>query len=276
MTEAQAQLDALRQRIDAVDDRLHDLLIERAALIEAVASVKRSGEVPPFRPGREAQILRRLVARHRGRFPRRSLMRIWHEIMGAGVAMQTELTVALAPDCAALARDQFGGEAPMLEFPSASAVVNAVREGSATVGVLPLVKPSERWWLDLAAMPASSRPRVVARLPLGLYRGPSPVEDALVIARMTPEASGEDDTVYAVFSRQPLAIARITDALTAAGFDCAPLAETAHAALVAVKAMLPSDDSRVGRVVGPLGSDCDWLGAYARPFPEDALDGALR
>src|SRR4051812_14611699 len=56
-------LAALRAELDRIDDTIHDLLIERAGIVEQVA---RSGKPAAFRPGREASIVRRLVAQHRG------------------------------------------------------------------------------------------------------------------------------------------------------------------------------------------------------------------
>ena len=59
-------LAVLRARLDDLDDKMHDLLMERALVIESVA---RSGKPAAFRPGREAAILRRLLARHTGKLP---------------------------------------------------------------------------------------------------------------------------------------------------------------------------------------------------------------
>lgn len=274
-------LDALRRQIDALDDRLQDLLIERARIVAEVSSLKRSDKVPPFRPGREAEILRRLVGRHQGPFPRAALVRIWREILGGSIAMQTELSVALGPGCGELARDHFGSGAPILEFPSAAEVILAVREGGASVGVLPLSDETEPWWQDLADLPAGVRPRIIARLPFGTCGSDAPVQDAFVIALMEPEASGDDCSLFAISAAEPLSTARITDAFLEAGLDSAPAAEAQRdggsAVLVAVEAMLGADDPRVLRALEPLGHGLTavWLGAYARPLPDTALDVRL-
>ena len=88
---ASPSLDSLRRQIDALDDRMQDLLIgaRRAGRGDRRPEARR--QFAPFRPGREAQILRRLVARHRGRFPRPALVRIWREILSGTVAMQADL-----------------------------------------------------------------------------------------------------------------------------------------------------------------------------------------
>lgn len=276
-----AKLEALRRRIDAVDDRLHDLLLERAGIVAEVTGQKRADGVPPFRPGREAQILRRLVQRHRGAFPASALVRIWREILGGSVALQAELAVVLSPGCRELARDHFGIAAQMVDAPSADEVVIAVREGSAAVGVLPLADDHGRtpWWLALADFPASERPRVIARIPFGACSDSAAVRDAVVIAASEPEPSGDDCTLYAVTASGALATARITDALLAAGLDGAPLAESMRrggaAALLEVGGFLKMSDGKIGAALGSLarGLKAAWLGAYARPLPDALLGG---
>src|ERR1700722_2014240 len=67
-------LAALRAELDAIDDTMHDLLMRRAGVIEAVAQ---SGKRSALRPGREASIIRRLLARHQGSLPPQAVYRIW-------------------------------------------------------------------------------------------------------------------------------------------------------------------------------------------------------
>ena len=75
-----SDLAELRHRLDEIDDKVHDLLIERAEIISMVAASKRDGRLAAFQPAREAEIIRRLVGRHRGDFPVATLVRMWREI----------------------------------------------------------------------------------------------------------------------------------------------------------------------------------------------------
>src|SRR3979490_996114 len=84
-------LIALRARLDELDDKIHDLLMDRARVVENVA---RSGKAAAFRPGREAAILRRLLARHTGKLPPQTLVRMWREMLAGTTAMQTAVTIA--------------------------------------------------------------------------------------------------------------------------------------------------------------------------------------
>ncbi|MGC8477535.1 MAG: chorismate mutase, partial [Acetobacteraceae bacterium] len=105
-------LAALRAELDRMDDALHDLLMRRAAVVADVAATKPAGG-SGLRPGREASILRRLLARHAGPLPARGVVRIWRELLAATTAMQGPFSLAVfdpAPGgaVAAAAREQFG------------------------------------------------------------------------------------------------------------------------------------------------------------------------
>jgi chorismate mutase / prephenate dehydratase len=276
-----SSLDSMRRQIDEVDDRLHDLLMRRAELVESVAGVKRSGRVAPFRPGREAQILRRLVGRHRGRFPRPALVRIWRELLGGTVAMQAPLSVVVCEDCWELARDHFGSQAPMLGAPSADEAIVAVGEGRATVGVLPLPDEdaSDPWWLRLAA-DGEGKPRIIARLPFGTVgNAVDACQDAFVVAAMDADPSGDDCTLLAVGAPRPISTASLTDAFLAARIDCTPLAAVERdgtaAYLVELDALLAVGDPQIARALARLDAQAraNWLGCYARPLPDASLGG---
>ena len=61
-------LASLRAEIDRIDEAMHQLLIERGEIIESLIEVKGTQETgAAFRPAREAEMMRRLVERHRGR-----------------------------------------------------------------------------------------------------------------------------------------------------------------------------------------------------------------
>ena len=87
MSSTPSDLTGLRRRLDEIDDRLQDLLIERAEIVSMVAASKRDGNQPAFQPAREAEIIRRLVGRHRGAFPVATLVRMWREMLAATVRL---------------------------------------------------------------------------------------------------------------------------------------------------------------------------------------------
>jgi chorismate mutase len=239
-------LGLLRARLDRIDDNIHDLLMRRAEVVEDVA---RSGKTAAFRPGREALILRRLLARHTGALPARTLVRMWREMLAGTTAMQAAFTVAVfdpTPDGAmtAIAREHFGCLTPVPGFASPEAALATVRAETATVAVLPFPADGAAWWNMLTNR--SPRLHVVARLPFWTDRPEHvPWADALVIGAAAPDASGHDRSF--IIPAGPLP-----------GFAV----RAAHGAVVVVDGLIASDDPRLsaGAVV---------LGGYAIPVAGD-------
>src|SRR5438067_11883361 len=83
-------LDEVRSRIDAIDAELLRLVSERAGLAKDVAAAKAAaGDAGKFglRPGREAQLLRKLLANRQGASAS-LIVRIWRELIGDSLATQ--------------------------------------------------------------------------------------------------------------------------------------------------------------------------------------------
>jgi chorismate mutase len=234
----------LRARLDELDSKIHDLLIERARVVESVA---RSGKQAAFRPGREAAILRRLLARHTGKLPPQTLVRMWRELLAGTTAMQTAVTVAVFdPDGTfqALAREHFGFLTPVVAAPSAAAALHAVRTGTASVAVLPFPVAGTDWWLALAD--GAPRLRIIARLPFWTRRPAGvPRADALVVGIAAPDASGSDRSFIVAPDRAALA-------------DAGLIVHAMHATVAEVEGMVADDEPRL-----PAGAIV--LGGYAVP-----------
>jgi chorismate mutase/prephenate dehydratase len=280
-------LDDLRRRIDEIDDRLQDLVIERAEVVAAIGAQKHEEGVALLRPGREALILRRLVARHKGPFSRAVLVRLWRELISGTVMIQGEFAVAVSaleemPDYWDLARDHFGSHAPMIAFHSAGEVLRALAEGRVMVGVVPMPTEGERspWW-PLLAVAGASAPKVMARLPFG-GRGNARGDggfDALVIGRATADPTGEDRSLIAIETVGELSRARLIGALTGAGLEVTlsavhePSGESAWH-LIEIDDMVGPGEARFDQALKPLEDKVarvSALGSYAKPFAAAAL-----
>ena len=193
----ETDLAALRAELDRIDDALHDALMRRAAVVERVAGLR--GKVP-LRPGREAAILRRLVARHAGRLPVQAVIRIWRELLAGTTAMQGPTLVSVCDDgqgaMIPLAREHFGALTPLHAHRTPAQAIREVSAGSASVAVLPLPAEGESghaaWWTALLHKD-ERRIHVIARLPFWTPRPEgAPQAQALVVAAAPPDASGHD------------------------------------------------------------------------------------
>ncbi|MDE2582806.1 MAG: chorismate mutase [Rhodospirillales bacterium] len=281
-------LTALRAELDRIDDELHDLLVRRAAVVERVAATKPAGS-SALRPGREAAIIRRLLARHHGGLPPQGIVRIWREMLAATTAMQGPFGIAV---CEAgpggvftqAAREQFGALTPVRAHHSAAQAIADVSAGRAAAAVLPLPNDTEplrdAWWTWLLHTDAP-RIHVVSRLPFWSRRAEgAPDAPAFVVAAVAPDASGDDRSLIGLELDRDVSRARLAGALAAASFALdasvpggaipggvilrrdpdAPMA----LALVEVAGFVTEDDARLAHLGGVLRPPVV-LGAYAVP-----------
>lgn len=138
-------LKKIRDRIDAFDDRILELLNERARLAQEIGGAKRGAT--KYRPEREAQILRRIAAANGGPLPQRAVARLYTEIMSACRALEDGISVAyLGPQgtfSEEAALRQFGGQAEFRPCASIDEVFRQVESGQSGYGVVPVENTTE-------------------------------------------------------------------------------------------------------------------------------------
>ncbi|MBT5108164.1 MAG: chorismate mutase [Rhodospirillaceae bacterium] len=262
MTGNNDALDALRREIDEIDTKLHGLLMRRAEVVENVGRAKGRTNTAVFAPGREAMVLRKLLARHEGLFPRQSVLRIWREMIPAYASMQAPLPVVVYASqdnqrCWDLARDHFGSHVPMTCSDDAAAIIERVSSGRDAVGVLPTpATGDDSWWRLLCD---KDRPCVVSSLPFALgSNAKSGAGDAYAIACVTPDSSGDDRSLVCFTANDNAAAIA---ALATAGFAGQCLASDGDAHYLAeVDGFLTVADDRLAAL-----ADACLIGVYAAP-----------
>jgi chorismate mutase / prephenate dehydratase len=278
-------LEELRRQLDGIDDKVHDLLIERAGIVTMIAASKQNSSQPSFQPAREAQIVRRLAGRHRGPLPLPSLVRIWREMLAATVRLQSPFAVAVyapaeAPLYWDLARDHFGSHSAMTALGSIGQVIRAVTDGNAAIGVLPMPDEADAdpWWPQLASADEAA-PRVVARLPFGARgNARSNGGDAVAVGCFPQQPTGEDRTLFVTETAAGLSRARTFGILSGLGLECTFFAafEQGQGAvnLVEVDGFVPLGDPRLDGLREQLGPALHRLlpfGGYALPLPRTTV-----
>jgi chorismate mutase/prephenate dehydratase len=293
MTADDPSLDTLRREIDEIDIAVHDLLMRRVALADEIGHVKGAGG-PFIRPGREARILRRLVARHEGPLPKTVLVTIWREIISAMTALEGPYAVAVYAGNAsrdglpALARVHYGAERPISAHETILGVLRAVGDGHATVGVLPLPEGEEAdpWWRNLVR-DGPDVPKIIARLPFAAMNRRFEGLEALVVSLAPPEASDRDRSFLVVENSAQLSRGALRDVLTRADFHVADMQNWSARGkvpwiLVEVDGFVEKSDPRLEHLAAPEDSPIGqvWLiGSYAVPLTADELapdDGSER
>jgi chorismate mutase-like protein len=160
-------LAAIRSRIDAIDEKMHRLLIERSGVIAELIRVKgASAPGAALRPDREADMMRRIALRHEGELPLVTVEHIWREIITTFTAMQAPFGIAAAPAADALAlrdliRFYFGFSIPIADCATSDEAIGRVEKSGKDVALV-TVAQTGRWWRSLAGAGA---PKIFAKLP---------------------------------------------------------------------------------------------------------------
>src|SRR5437879_13087422 len=160
----------LRREIDRIDEAMHRLLMERGDIIDRLIATKKTAESgSAFRPAREADMMRRLVERHKGILPLDTAESIWRVIIATFTYVQAPFSVhadlsagdALMRDSA---RFHFGFTVPFVAHMGAATVVEAVSGSKGDLGLVPAfaIADAGPWW---TALEFTSAPKIIARLP---------------------------------------------------------------------------------------------------------------
>lgn len=269
-------VDGIRQQIDALDSKLHDLLMKRAELVVKIGEEKRRNKVQIIQPDREAVMVRRLLARHEGPLPKEAIVRIWRELVGAVSLLQTGLKVVVTvPDDHTglifwdMAKDYFSSVLPMHKATNPLAALAQVREQEATFAVLPWPADEQAnpWWGYLLEETGDEGMRIMARLPLGdrTQNEPNPEYRALVVARLKYETSGLDRSFLAMDLEENISRARVIDKAKAQGMT--PLS------LHTCPGMRPGRKLHLLEVDGYISPDDDIFQKLLRLFDDQEARG---
>lgn len=138
----------LRQQIDNLDTQLLALVNQRAKLAQLVAAIKtENGDTVFYRPEREAQVLRRVMAENPGPLADEDVARLFRELMSACLALEQPVTVAfLGPEgtfTQEAAEKHFGSSTRPRPMSAIDEVFREVAAGAADYGVVPVENSSE-------------------------------------------------------------------------------------------------------------------------------------
>ena len=203
MKTSSKSLADFRRQIDEIDTRIHDLLMERADVVQAIGEQKGATRTATYQPAREAMLMRKLVARQTGALGKSAIYGVWREILGASIGMQGDFPIAALPveqESASymLAHDHFGSNLPISIFASATQILEAIADGEVAVGVLPHFHDDEQtsWWQHLVRS-GDAPARIVGKLPfLVTAHQPAREVEGFVVALGDDMTSGDDHSLF--------------------------------------------------------------------------------
>ncbi len=136
------ELEALRDRIDRIDEKLVELLNERAQVVVDVGALKRDSGIPIYAPHREAAVLRKALDRSKGPLPGRAIEGVYRELMSGSFAIEQPLRIGyLGPPGShshAAAVAQFGSSVSFEDLHEISGVFTEVGRGHVDYGLIPI------------------------------------------------------------------------------------------------------------------------------------------
>ena len=196
-TQALETLSQLRSKMDAIDDGLLDLLVQR---LEVTARVKASKQTSaqnwplPIRPAREAQILRRLLAKAEGSgISPEFLVRLWRGILSDSSNRQRKITLLVSRHLNAnigfrlRLRDHFG-PLEVEEWRDDAQALMQINAESKDICVV----ETEQNWVDPYVEGMAGQARVIAALPV---LAEDAVPKLLILGQAPSEPTSDDVTL---------------------------------------------------------------------------------
>ncbi|HUR40575.1 MAG TPA: prephenate dehydratase [Verrucomicrobiae bacterium] len=148
-----ADLKKARTRIDDLDHKIQELVADRARIALQIREIKAaSGDSTSdhYRPAREAEVLRRAIARNRelkSPVADEVMARLMREVMSACLALESPLAVSyLGPEgtyTQAAVYKHFGHQVSARVATAIDEIFRDVESGSATYGVVPIENSTE-------------------------------------------------------------------------------------------------------------------------------------
>jgi len=291
---APTELSSLRTQIDAIDDRIMELLLQRIAVVKQVGEYKKNSKNTscPIRSGREAEMLRRIAAKFcTSDFPAAAATSIWRIIIGASTGLEAEMTLSVLStenedNVYWLAREYFGSHSTIIKQPHVNRVVGDVVDGKAAVGIVPFPRGADanQWWVVLLQQ-GENAPKIFAHIPFVYNYLDTQTKNtqskalpaALAFAKLTPEESGDDMSMLVIEADANVSQSRLQTAFQAAKLevtwlDIASITSDSRHHFVEIKGFISERHEVFTSAIATLGAavlKTHFIGAYATPITID-------
>jgi chorismate mutase / prephenate dehydratase len=198
-------LEMARRDIDAIDDQLLALLVQRFAVTTQVKQAKMQNQDAwplPLRPSRETDIMRRLLTKARGtQISSDLLVRLWRAILSQSSLNQSSMTLHVSRHLnmnmahRLRLRDYFG-PMPVEEYRDEAQALLQINTAPSDLCV---VEPDQPWAEAFVAGQAGAA-RVIAALPVV---GDEVMPKLLVLGQAPVTPTGDDETLVITAGKLP-------------------------------------------------------------------------
>lgn len=259
-------LAALRAEIDGIDANLLELVARRLRLADQMVDLKNDPSGLPIRPGREIDLLRKLVAAAPAPVEPELIVEVWRALIAANLRRQRKFDVftgGMRADPARLfdaARRHFGARTRIQHLGEPQAALQKVAEQPdrcVAVTPWPAAPGVGAWWPALTEN-RFNKLHLIAGLPIMGAADDTP--EACVFAAVLPEPAGNDYSVLIVFDPHH----RAQRAMAEVGLKGKEMARSEPRALIRVEGFVAVDDARAQNMLGHGLDGVRVLGSYAR------------
>ena len=135
-------LNHWRSQIDGIDQRIVDLLNERAKMVVEIGKIKRGGQDTIYAPDRERRVLDQIRSYNTGPLPDTCLEAIWRELMSGSFVLEKPLRIGyLGPPGSfshLAARKKFGASVEYDNLEDIAAVFDEIVRRHIDLGLVPI------------------------------------------------------------------------------------------------------------------------------------------
>ena len=218
-------VDALRKKIDQIDEKILELLNDRASIALTIGHSKRLNNEEIYVPGREKEILDRLAQLSRGPLSEQATRSVFREVIAACRSLESPLKIAFfgveASYSHLAAREKFGATPAFVSTVSIAEVFQEVQQGRAAYGVVPIENSTEGIVAHTLDLLVESELKICAEIFLDIHH------------HLLSKSGRVEDVRKIVSHPQALAQCRQWIARHLRAVEVAEVASTAHAALMA-------------------------------------------
>jgi chorismate mutase/prephenate dehydratase len=251
-------VDDLRKKIDQIDEKVVNLLNDRAVLAQRIGHTKSLSNQEVYVPQREQAILDRLAALSRGPLPERIVRTIYREIISGCRSLEAPLKVAYfgaeATYSHLAAKEKFGSSSELQPTASIPDVFQEVARDRVSFGVVPIENSTEGVVAHTLDCLVESDLQICAEIFLDIHHH-------------LLSLSGRGEAVRRIVSHpQALAQCRAWLGVNFPHIAVEEVASTAHAALAASK------DGGVAAVSSALAREVYGLASVASNIEDRAVN----
>jgi len=135
-------LEQLRKKIDALDEKIIELLNDRTKLAQDIGKLKQAKDSETYQPARESEIYQKIDSLAQGPLPKDALKAIYREVMSAALALEKPISVAyLGPEATfthLASLSKFGSSVRYVPCGSITEVFAEVDHRRVNYGVIPI------------------------------------------------------------------------------------------------------------------------------------------